>query len=145
MDSKIVSVLLYDDQAKTLNIAATQSLSADYRDKPSVSSEHSVAGRALRTHLPQAVPDIAAENHFGFHQLAQQEGLLSMLCVPMIICGQPIGVVTSYSGVARTYDDDDVRLLALVASQAAVAIEYARIRTVTSVLRQLTGIGAPEA
>jgi len=34
MESKIVSILLYDEANRSLSIAATQSLSSAYRDKP---------------------------------------------------------------------------------------------------------------
>ncbi|HTB21245.1 MAG TPA: GAF domain-containing protein [bacterium] len=136
MDSKIVSILLYDENTRTLSIAATQSLSPAYRDKPSVSADKSVSGKALLTHAPQAITDIASEKSFGFREIAQQEGIVSMLCVPMMIRGQAIGVINSYSQHARIYNDDDTKMLALVASQAAIAIENARLQSATAAFQE---------
>lgn len=136
MESKIVSILLYDETARTLSIAATQSLSPAYRDKPSVSADKSVSGRALQTHLPQVVSDVDSEKNFGFHEIARQEGIVSMLCVPMMIRGQAIGVINSYSQHARTYTEDDTKVLSLVASQAAIAIENARLQSATAAFQE---------
>jgi len=136
MDSKIVSILLYDENARTLNIAATQSLSAAYRDKPSVSADKSVSGKAIQSRLPQIISDVASEKNFGFHEIAQQEGVVSMLCVPMLIRGQAIGVINSYSQYARTYTEEDTKMLSLVASQAAIAIENARLQTAAAAFQE---------
>jgi len=136
MDSKIVSILLYDETSRTLSIAATQSLSPAYRDKPSVSADKSVSGRALQTHAPQIIADIASEQNFGFREIAQQEGVVSMLCVPMMMRGQAIGVINSYSQRARTYTEDDTKVLSLVASQAAIAIENARLQSATAAFQE---------
>lgn len=136
MESKIVSILLYDETARTLSIAATQSLSPAYRDKPSVSADKSVSGRALQTHQPQVVSDVDSEKNFGFHEIARQEGIVSMLCVPMMIRGQAIGVINSYSQQARNYTEDDTKMLSLVASQAAIAIENARLQSATAAFQE---------
>jgi GAF domain-containing protein len=136
MDSKIVSILLYDESSRTLSIAATQSLSPAYRDKPSVLADKSVSGKALQTKLPQVVVDVSDEKNFGFKEIARQEGIVSMLCVPMLIRGQAIGVINSYSQHSRIYSEDDTKMLSLVASQAAIAIENARLQSATAAFQE---------
>ncbi len=136
MDSKIVSILLYDDATRSLSIAATQSLSPAYRDKPPVSVDNSVSGRALRTLSAQAVADLSAEPDFGFPAVARQEGVVSLLCVPMVVRGQAIGVINSYSPYPRTYTEEDITLLSLVAGQAAIAIDNARLQSATAAFQE---------
>jgi GAF domain-containing protein len=136
MESKIVSILLYDEAARSLSIAATQSLSSAYRDKPPVSVDHSVSGRAIMAKRAQVIPDVQADAGYGYKEVARAEGIVSLLCVPMLIRGQAIGTINSYSAVARHYSDDDVKLLSLVASQSAIAIENARLQAATAAIAE---------
>lgn len=136
MDSKIVSILLYDENSRALDIAATQSLSPAYRDKPSISADKSVSGKAVQSKTPQIITDISAEQSFGFREIALQEGIVSMLCVPMMMRGQAIGVINSYSQYARIYTEDDTKMLSLVACQAAIAIENARLLSTTAAFQE---------
>ncbi|MGH7441744.1 MAG: GAF domain-containing protein, partial [bacterium] len=136
MDSKIVSILLHDEATQTLNIAATQSLSASYRDKPAVSADKSVSGRALRTREPQRVVDLSQDPGFWIPEVARQEGLVSLLCVPMLVRGQAIGVINSYSQYPRRYTEDDIKTLALVAGQTAIAVENARLHCATAAFQE---------
>jgi GAF domain-containing protein len=136
MESKIVSILLFDEQNRSLSIAATQSLSAGYRDKPSVSVDKSVSGRAILGKIPQAIINVQEDETFGFREVAKTEGITSMLCVPMLIRGQAIGVINSYSVTERHYSEDDIKMLSLVASQAAIAIENSRLQAATAAFQE---------
>jgi len=136
MESKIVSILLYDEANRSLSIAATQSLSPAYRDKPSVSVDHSVSGKALLAKQPQVIADVQTNDSFGYREVAKAEGFTSMLCVPMLIRGQAIGVINSYSTKPRQYSEDDIKMLSLVASQAAIAIENARLQAATAAFQE---------
>jgi GAF domain-containing protein len=136
MESKIVSILLFDEQNRTLSIAATQSLSSGYRDKPSVSVDKSVSGRAVLGKIPQVIINVQEDETFGFREVAKTEGITSMLCVPMLIRGQAIGVINSYSVTERHYSEDDIKMLSLVASQAAIAIENSRLQAATAAFQE---------
>ena len=136
MESKIVSILLYDEANRSLAIAATQSLSSGYRDKPSVSVDHSVSGKAILTKRALAIPDVQSDASYGYKEVAKAEGIVSLLCVPMLIRGQAIGTINSYSAVARNYSEDDVKLLSLIASQSAIAIENARLQAATAAIAE---------
>jgi GAF domain-containing protein len=136
MDSKIASILLYDENNRSLSIAATQSLSPAYRDKPGVAVDKSVSGKAIQSKLPQVIADVQQDDSFGFRDIAKAEGIVSLLCVPMLIRGQAIGVINSYSSEPRTYSDDDIKMLSLVASQAAIAIENARLQAATAAFQE---------
>ena len=136
MESKIVSILLYDEANRSLSIAATQSLSASYRDKPPVNADHSVSGRAILSKRAQAIDDVQSDASYGYKEVARAEGITSLLCVPMLIRGQAIGTINSYSAVAKHYDDDDIKLLSLIASQSAIAIENARLQAATAAIAE---------
>ena len=136
MESKVVSILLFDEQSRTLSIAATQSLSAGYRDKPNVSVDKSVSGKAIAAKTAQVIANVQEDETFGFREVAKAEGITSMLCVPMLIRGQAIGVINSYSAIQRVYSEDDIKMLSLVAGQAAIAIENARLQAATAAFQE---------
>jgi GAF domain-containing protein len=136
MDSKIASILLYDESSRSLSIAATQSLSPAYRDKPGVPVDKSVSGRAITTRQAQVIANVQDEETYGFKDVAKAEGVVAMLSVPMLIRGQAIGVINSYSPKARSYSEDDIKMLSLVASQAAIAIENARLQAATAAFQE---------
>ena len=136
MESKIVSILLYDEGQRQLSLAATQSLSRAYRDKPPVAVDHSVSGKAVFSLQAQAIPDVQADEDYGYKAVARQEGIVSLLCAPMVVKGRAIGTINSYSATRRDYVPDDIKLLSLVASQAAVAVENARLQAATTAIQQ---------
>lgn len=136
MDSKVCSILLYDEPAGELAIAATQSLSDDYRNKPNIQLGSSVSGLVVKTRKPVMVRDVTREPAYGFKEVAQREGIVSMLCVPMLLKNRVIGVINSYTSRPHDYTPREVRLLSLVAGQAAIAIENARLDMATTVMRQ---------
>ena len=69
--------------------------------------------------------------------------LSSGLVAPLHSDGQPLGTINLYHTERQAYSNDDLRLLSVIASQAALAIENARVfeRTKESALHdQLTGL-----
>jgi signal transduction protein with GAF and PtsI domain len=79
---------------------------------------------------------VQEDETFGFRDVAKTEGITSMLCVPMLIRGQAIGVINSYSVTERHYSEDDIKMLSLVASQAAIAIENSRLQAATAAFQE---------
>jgi signal transduction protein with GAF and PtsI domain len=82
------------------------------------------------------IADVQTDDSFGFREVAKAEGIVGMLCVPMLIRGQAIGVINSYSSQPRSYGEDDIKMLTLVASQAAIAIENARLQAATAAFQE---------
>lgn len=136
LGSKICSVMLLDDTRQTLRIRATQALSARYRDKPPVRVGESLSGRAVQSRHPIAVLDVTRAEGYHYPDLAAQEGLKSLLCVPMMVKDRPIGVLNVYTAVEHRFSDDEIRTLSTIANQAAVAIEQARLIEQAATLEQ---------
>ncbi|HVO37496.1 MAG TPA: GAF domain-containing sensor histidine kinase [Spirochaetia bacterium] len=105
------------------------------------------AGRALAWKKPIAVPDTAAfvegqalgdgqqgepnpefaEDLSGLELLIGQ-GFGAILAVPLVVQGQNYGGITLYYRRPRRFTDEDVQLATSIGSQAALAIENARLR-----------------
>jgi signal transduction histidine kinase len=95
------------------------------RARPGV--HNSVSGRVVQTGQPIAVEDVFAEPGFHLTDVAQAEGLVSLLSVPLRAKGRIIGVLNLYSGERRRFHSHEVALMTLLAQQSAVAIENAEL------------------
>ncbi|MFM8552554.1 MAG: GAF domain-containing protein [Nitrospiraceae bacterium] len=127
MDSKICSIMLLDPQAGELRIMATQSLSEQYRRKPSLRLGQSISGRAVQERRSIIVPDVTKEGDYMYPEMARKEGLCSLLSVPMLIRDRAVGVINSYTSVPHAYTSEEIKVLQAIANQAAIAIENTKL------------------
>lgn len=132
MGSTICSIMLADERRGELDIAATQSLSEAYRKKPPLKIGESISGRVFKERRPIVVRDVTADPGYVYPDLAKQEGLCSLLSVPMLCRHRAIGVINSYTSRPHTFLPDEIGLLQAIANQAAVAIENARLARETA-------------
>lgn len=123
MDSKICSIMLLDEKKEELLIAATQSLSQAYVNKPNLKVGQSVSGRVVLEKKPITVADVTKEKGFMFPEIAKNEGIVSLLSVPMMIKDRVVGVINSYTKSEHNFKKEEIDILQTVANQAAVAIE----------------------
>ncbi len=124
MNSKICSIMLLNQGSGELRIVATQSLSEQYRRKPSLKVGQSISGRAVQERRSIVVPDVTIERDFMYQEIARKEGLCSLLSVPMMIRDRVIGVINSYTSVPHTFGAEEIRVMQAIANQAAIAIEH---------------------
>lgn len=125
MNSKICSIMLLNPaNEEELQIAATQSLSEEYRRKPSVRVGQSISGRAVKERRPIVVHDVASERDYMFPDIAKKEGLCSLLSVPMLNRNQVVGVINSYTSIPHAFTPEEIKVLQAIANQAAIAIQH---------------------
>lgn len=127
MDSKICSLMLLDEEKQELKIASTQSLSEAYRKKPPVKVIQSASGKALKLKKPVAILDVTKESEYNYPEIARQEGLCSMLSVPMFIKDKPIGVINCYTTNVHIFTEEEINIMQTIANQSAIAIENTRL------------------
>ncbi len=123
MGSKICSIMLLDKTGQELAIKATQSLSKNYRQKPPLKVARSVSGIAVREKRTVTILDVRDDKRFAYSELANEEGLVSLLCVPMMIKDRVIGVINTYTSSRHVFEEEEIKILQAIANQAAVAIE----------------------
>jgi sigma-B regulation protein RsbU (phosphoserine phosphatase) len=89
------------------------------------------SGRALRMQEAVIIPDTAAAEIYP--ALAQEwlaaEGFHSTAAIPLIAQSNTVGALVVNVRARRAFSEDEIRFLQLMANQAALAIEQARLRS----------------
>ncbi len=129
--SELASILEYEPESGKLRFLAMPWFHRDVLRDIRVSVDHSIAGWACRQAKPVIVPDVRSDpRHDRSVDQATDFETRSILAVPVIYRGEPIGVmeVLNKAGQAH-YTGDDLSILEILASQAAVAMENKRTRS----------------
>ena len=87
----------------------------------------SIAGRAAVLCQPVQVPDVLADADYKFKEGANVGGTRTMLGVPLLREGNPIGVIVLSRKTVRPFTDRQTELVKSFADQAVIAIENVRL------------------
>jgi len=127
MNSKICSLMLFDEEKKELVVKATQSISDNYNKKPNIKLGQGIAGLVAQENNPVCVLDVRKDERYVNCDLAKKEGLCSLASIPLSVKGRVIGVLNVYTSKKHKFSKPELDVLAVVANQAAVAIENAEL------------------
>jgi len=136
MKSKIVSLMLLDEKGEKLVIRATQSMSEEYNKKPPLKIGEGIAGKVVQINKPIAVYDVRKEKEYKYKNIAEKEGLCSLLCVPLSVKGKTIGVINCYTSFPHHFTKTEINVLTSVANQAAIAIENTELMVRTKIIQE---------
>lgn len=125
LDIKAAAVRLLDEKRKQMELVAHFGLSDRYINKGPVEADKSIA--AAMTGMPVSMYDVASDPRAQYPQAAAEEGISSILSVPIALKGNIIGVLRIYTGVPRQFSEDEITFIASLAEQAALALENARM------------------
>ncbi|PKN74571.1 MAG: diguanylate cyclase [Deltaproteobacteria bacterium HGW-Deltaproteobacteria-10] len=125
LDVKAASVRLLDDDKRTLKLVASYGLSEKYLNKGPISAEKSIA-TALKG-KPVVVKNAFTDDGVQYKKEKQEEGIVSILCVPIKSKDAVIGVLRLYSDRKRDFTEDEITLVTTLAYQGGLAIQNASL------------------
>jgi len=97
------------------------------RDIPVVPDRGSATGRALLEGVAVHIPDVQADPDYHFDEALRLGNYRTLLGVPMMREGTPIGVVALTRSEPRPFTEKQIELVTTFADQAAIAIENVRL------------------
>ncbi len=128
MGVKAASIRLLGVDDDTLIIRAVSNLSQAYLNKGTVRLSQAEIDRiALSAKGYEYVPDMRADPRVVYPEEAAREGIVSAVSVGMRYKGKAIGVLRVYTAAKKEFGKLEINMLRAIASQAAAAIENARL------------------
>jgi len=127
MQVKACGLRLLDPNTGQLRLSAAYGLSGNYLAKGPVDVTHSAIDSEALHGAAVHIADVRSDPRFQYQEAAREEGLVSVLCVPLEVHGEAIGVMRVYTSEPTTFHEDDIQFLSVLASLAALSIENARL------------------
>ncbi len=119
------SLYIYDERSDTFTRAYAAGVAGDW--SPSHLRSTGMTRRVVKDGTPVLVEDTRSHPEVNPHTV--EAGIGSLIAVPLISQGRPVGVMYVGSYQTRQFDAGDVQSVSALANQAAVAISNARLFT----------------
>ncbi len=146
LSAKMCSLMMVDDSGKLLVARACVGAGKAYLARPPVNVEESFIGIVLRRRKAMQLENVQLSGRYQNVSLARQEGLVSLLSVPLCFGDSATGTLNLYTGDPHTFSDEEVRVALAYAELSALALEkarlYERIVSVEEELRQSERLSA---
>lgn len=129
INTEAAAIILYDENSRQLRFAISSNIRPHEMDEISIPLEGSIAGWIFTHGEPRVIENVSSDpNHYSGVDRRLQFQTRNILGVPMRTPKRIIGVVQAVNKRDNVrFSDDDIVTLRTLASQAAVAIENARM------------------
>ena len=125
LNVKGCTIFLLDRAGKKLIVGSSCGLSENYVKKGPVDSEKSIVSTLSGEWV--MISDVENDNRIQYRDEAKEEGIASILSVPMSVKGTIIGVLRIYISDSRTFSDIENEFISVLAEIGSIGIENARI------------------
>lgn len=127
MNADAVSIMNLDEEKQLLSIIKTKGLER-FQIGESTKVGAGIAGIAAKIGRPMVLMDDDTQSSpYKFPPGIKQEGLKTILSVPLKVRGRVIGLINIYKKDLYYFTNNEINLFTSMANQAAVAIENARL------------------
>ena len=123
--SKGCTLMLLDEEGERLEVKSFYGLSDRYVGKGPISSDKSISDTLKGN--PVIIEDVTSDPRVQYPKEAKQEGIASIVSIPIILRGRIIGVLRLYTAIPCRFTQDDIDFLLAIAIQSGLAIENAKM------------------
>jgi signal transduction histidine kinase len=127
MSARVCSLHLLDPTRTWLDLRASVGASASYTQRPRLPVEESALGIVVRRKKALQVENVQTSSIYQNVDVARQEGLISLLSVPLMFQNDVTGTLSVYTGFSYSFSNEEIRILTAFAELSALAIEKARL------------------
>lgn len=128
-DSTAASILEFDETDRSLRFLAAPWFHWEALRAVKVPLDASAAGWVYREAKPLHIPDTTKDSrHFSAADLASAFTTRSLLAVPLMVKGKPIGVLEAVNKNKADYTEEDATILETLAAPAALAMYNANLQ-----------------
>ena len=120
---KAATIRLLDHTGKKLILVASHGLSEKYLNRGPVDTEENVI-KALNE-KPVAIYDVTTDSMIRYQKEAAEEGIKSILTLPVVARGKVLGILRLLTGEPRAFSKQEIDFSASLAEQCGIAIENA--------------------
>lgn len=137
MNAAVCSLFLLDETGLRLELRSAMRAGTPYQHRDPLAIGEGVIGQVALTGKPIFILDVTTDDRYLGKALAREEGLVSLLAVPLVVRERVIGVLSCYTNVARTFTEEQQALFLTLSNQTALAIENARLVMNAAVIREM--------
>ncbi len=122
-------LLLYSENNENkLEIKVSRNVSKSEIQSKNFVASQSIISRVEKERKPLIIVDASVDDVFGSQQSIVWQKVKSVLCAPVMIKGEMLGLIYLDSSLLRgLFTNDDLEILNLIANQAGVSIENAKL------------------
>jgi signal transduction protein with GAF and PtsI domain len=125
MNLKASAIRLLDEKQRTLELEASHGLSEKYLHKGPVDADRSIADAMEGKTI--SVYNVTEDPRAQYPKEAKEEGIASIISVPLRIKGGVIGVMRLYTPEPREFSEEEINSAEALAEVGAIAIENAKM------------------
>src|SRR3989339_722872 len=122
----IASIRLLDETKKTLELVSAFGLSKKSLQKGPVSAQKSIA-QAMKNGKPVIILNAATDRRVQYRDMNQEEGIVTILAVPIKTREKVIGVLRLYTKAVRHFTAEEIKLVTALAYLGGLAIQNASL------------------
>lgn len=137
MRARATALLLFDEERGELVLRASHGLSLGHAASSPIQVQNSLTGQAIMRGEPIVVRNLANDPLYRNRELANEEGLLSFLAVPLRVRDKIIGAFNCYMGAVHDFDKKEIELFTTLANQTALALENSNLAMNSILVREM--------